>query len=212
MDADRSSVNRREFFRRFLSRGLEQVEQAGHRFADRLTPDVVPIIHQATPVRYLRPPGALPEAAFADTCSRCAKCVEVCPAQCIALMPDRADGLPHIVPRESSCVVCDELACMHVCPTGALGLVERHEIDMGFAAVDQQRCLRRPAISGSEQQGEDCRVCLDDCHIGPSALGLDHNGLVEVRDGCVGCGVCEQHCPTEPASIWVVPKPESTLS
>ena len=37
---------------------------------------------------WLRPPGALPEEQFRDTCSRCGECVRVCPAQCIRIEPD----------------------------------------------------------------------------------------------------------------------------
>ncbi len=92
---------------------------------------------------------------------------------------------------------------------------------MGTAVVDVTRCLRRPtagvdpaargAVARSGDRwpaasgGEDCRLCLHDCPLGETALGLDERGQVEVRSGCVGCGVCERVCPTEPASIVVRP-------
>ena len=40
--------------------------------------------------RFIRPPGALPEAEFLTTCERCRKCVEVCPVDAIfPAGPDR---------------------------------------------------------------------------------------------------------------------------
>lgn len=208
--ADKSSVDRRSFFRQMMLRGLEQLEAAGQSMADQLR-DVTHVpINEPMPTQqpFLRPPGALPEPSFADACSRCGKCVEACPAQCIVLDKDLGDGLPHIVARQMPCVVCDELACMNVCPTGALKLVPREKIDMGLAAVDHDRCLRGPDTVPRHKsaEDEDCQICIQACPYGDAALGLDEQGTIEVRYGCTGCGVCEHRCPTEPASIWVEAK------
>ncbi len=162
-----------------------------------------------------------------DTCSQCGKCAEVCPAQCIVIDSEIADGFPHIIARTSPCVVCSDLSCMKNCPSGALRLVAApEEIRMGLAEVDQKRCLRHPgkaagtggddfgeasgdasggASGGASEIGEDCRLCLTTCPFGEKAIGLDAAGQVEVRAGCTGCGLCERACPTEPASIWVEP-------
>lgn len=159
------------------------------------------VAHEPPPERFLRPPGALPEEQFASSCSRCNKCVEVCPAQCIQLdfTSINAGGLPYIVPREMPCVVCDTLACMHECPTGALRIVPREEIRMGLAVVDHDLCRRNV--------GEDCRHCVESCPIGEAAISIGpQSGRVRVREaGCIGCGICEQSCPTQPASITVWP-------
>ena len=54
-----------------------------------------------------------------------------------------------------------------------------------------------------------CDLCVLECPIGSSALGLvpleGSAGRMtpEVRSGCVGCGVCEMICPAEPAAIVV---------
>jgi ferredoxin-type protein NapG len=187
-------------------------------------------------MRFLRPPGARPEIELADLCSRCGDCVRACPAQCIQLdardeVGDAAaGGLPYIVARQSPCVICEELACMAVCPTGALRPVgAAGEIAMGLAVIDHNRCLRRPfgdgpraggtgaakGVAGTTPHGriaaaaadaEDCRLCIHDCPIGEAALGLNDAGRLEVRGGCTGCGVCERVCPTEGPSIVVWPK------
>lgn len=205
-----SGVTRRGFFRGLVVRSLDQVQQAGQRLADSM-PDVIGQARPQTPqtaqpdpaphgrsVRYLRPPGALPETAFLDACTRCGDCIHACPAQCITVRGDDGPAsFPHILPRHSPCVVCDDLACMKVCPTDALTLVARTEIAMGTALVDTHACLR--------ERGEDCRLCITQCPIGETALALDDQGRVEVRAGCVGCGVCERACPTEPAAITITP-------
>jgi len=219
-----SPGDRRSFFRQILLRGITRAEDSARAIGKRIVPVVegmrseeegVKSEGQAFPVapRFLRPPGALPEDQFAQTCSRCGECVRACPAECIKLdtkVPHEAPhvhaglvagGLPHIIARQSPCVICDDLSCMKVCPTGALKLVESvGQIHMGVAIVDHDRCLRGP--SGHK---EDCRLCITPCPIGETAIGLDAQGLVEVRAGCTGCGVCERACPTEPASVWVVP-------
>jgi len=192
-----------------MLQSIDAAEQAGASIVDRVTdafaesqaPSHPPPV---SPSRFLRPPGALPAEAFADTCSRCGDCVRACPAQCIVLDETVAGGLPHIVARKSPCVVCDDLSCMKGCPTGALQLVgDVSYIDMGMAVMNFERCLR------SESHGrlrEDCTVCIDQCPIEEVAIGLDDAGRVEVRDGCIGCGVCERVCPTQPASITVEPR------
>ena len=57
--------------------------------------------------RYLRPPGAMESGTFETVCSRCAKCVEACPAEAIQLDPNHltAEGFPYIVPADQPCVV-----------------------------------------------------------------------------------------------------------
>jgi ferredoxin-type protein NapG len=148
-----------------------------------------------------RPPGALPEAEFLDTCSRCGKCVESCPAD--AIQPTQSSqpklaGTPYIDPDAQPCVVCDSLACMQVCPSGALQVLSVDNIKIGLAAVNDSTCLRT--------KGVDCRYCVDSCPLGEKAIRLDPQGRVEVISaGCVGCGVCQYECPTGPKSIVIQP-------
>ncbi len=149
----------------------------------------------------LRPPGALPEEDFLKTCSKCGKCVQACPVKCIVIDSEAriGDGLPYIVPALSACVVCDELACMKACPSGALQLVDKTQIRMGLAVVDHGACLR--------SHGEDCRLCVEACPLGSSAIVISEvSGRVLVKtNGCVGCGGCEHACPTEPVAVKITP-------
>jgi ferredoxin-type protein NapG len=153
------------------------------------------------------------EAQFLDTCHRCGRCAEACPAKAIALSDSsdpRVSGTPYVDPDRQACVICDELACMKVCPSGALTLVDRFAIRMGLAVVDHDTCVR--------SKGEPCTICIDKCPIAAVAIRLDETGRVQVIDpgsangpgaisqGCTGCGVCQQYCPTgSEKAIRVVP-------
>lgn len=198
------SMARRMFFRRLLVKGLDRAEEATNKIGERFTHFVEASPRGVAPPpsrRHLRPPGSVSLPLMRESCSRCGKCVEACPANCIILDANHAEGLPHIVPRDSPCVVCSDLSCMKACPTGTLQLVASPaDIRMGVARVDFARCLRK-----ADGSGEDCRLCITPCPMGESAIGLDAIGRVQVRPGCVGCGVCERACPTNPASIWIEP-------
>ena len=149
----------------------------------------------------LRPPGALQETAFLDTCLRCGNCVESCPADAIqSLQSDQPNlaGTPYIDPDAQPCVVCDTLECMQVCPSGALQQLSVHEIQIGLAEVNYDSCLR--------SNGVDCLDCVESCPVGEEAIRLDSEKRIEVLAvGCIGCGVCQYQCPTTPKSIVVQP-------
>ena len=180
--------NRRGFFREFLKRVVDPAAA----YAEKRLPQ--------QPTR-LRPPGALPERTFLDTCQRDGQCVEVCPAE--AIKPYRGPeaalrDTPHIDPADQPCVACDGLLCMSACPSGALSPRPLEQIRMGLAKVDQGVCVRR--------HDDDCRVCLDNCPLSTKALRLDAASAVEVlAAGCIGCGVCQWTCPTSPKAIVVEP-------
>ena len=187
------SRGRRQFFRESFYSIMKPV-------AEFLT-DRIDLPQQMTRT-LLRPPGALPEAEFLEVCYRCGNCVEVCPADAIRLYPSDDENLsntPIVDPDMQACVICDELACMNGCPSGALRLVDSPtDIRMGLAVVRESVCVR--------SQGEDCTVCIDLCPLGDEAIRLSETGLVEVLEpGCVGCGVCQFHCPTQPKAITVTP-------
>jgi ferredoxin-type protein NapG len=191
--------SRRRFFAAGLKALFDRVDEASDRVRHLLPNAAGKPATRARPL--LRPPGALPEATFKETCERSGKCVAACPVQAIQLLRSaerELDGTPHLVPSQRACVVCDDLSCMKACPTGALSFVPREQIAIGFAVVDHQRCLRG--------FGESCRECVDRCPLAATAIGLDERGRVQVRAGCVGCGVCELYCPTTPRSITIEPR------
>jgi NAD-dependent dihydropyrimidine dehydrogenase PreA subunit len=111
--------------------------------------------------------------------------------------PAKAGGVPYIDAETSACVVCANLACMHVCPSGSIVPTSINDIDMGTAVWNASTCVR--------SKGESCTICVDKCPLGSAAIELK-GGQVAVKPlGCIGCGVCQQECPTVPKSIVVIP-------
>ncbi len=170
----------------------------------------------------LRPPGALPEEQFLDTCVRCGQCIKVCPENALqpALFQATLEGMgtPLLVPRIGYCAL-DCTLCGRVCPTGAIqqltALLKRTTV-IGWAYFDRNRCL-----SWLNRQ---CNVCEEACPQSPKAiitrreLYIDEEGNEKaimrpyvVEERCIGCGNCENVCPLEgEAAIRVRRIPEST--
>ena len=186
--------------RGFFKEALNQIMQPVADFLDDRMSEEPPV--EAPNRNLLRPPGALPEAEFLETCHRCGNCVKNCPAN--AIFPLDASTQPHLVktpyidPDEQPCVICDSLACMYVCPSGALQPVYAEDIKIGLAVFNSEACLRTKEVA--------CTYCIDTCPIGADAIHLTAAGGVEViESGCTGCGVCQYACPTVPKSIAIEP-------
>lgn len=146
----------------------------------------------------LRPPGAAAEADFLKMCIRCRKCAEVCPYDSIKM----ADGLsgvkmgtPFIEPRNVPCYLC--MKCPEVCPTEALQPIrEKEAVWMGTAEINRDTCLAYNGVL--------CRACYERCPVYREAIILNEEIYPAVQaEDCTGCGICENVCLTDPASIIV---------
>lgn len=159
----------------------------------------------------LRPPGALAEDEFLDACTRCFKCANACPNQCIKFHGLGA-GIhkmftPYIKARTRGCTLCGE--CARVCPTGALRPFGKTQDDwvagikMGTARVNKAMCY--------SFHGRTCGACYRACPLAGTAMkiGMFETPLVQ-PDGCVGCGLCEQACLHLPQAIRVIPNPNGS--
>jgi ferredoxin-type protein NapG len=185
MPFDFGPGDRRDFFRDSVGQWVEKM------LADTE--------HRLVQERYFRPPGALPEVAFLAACTRCGACTPVCPVHAIVSVPTSgglAAGTPYIDPKSQPCVACADFPCVRACPTGALQLPARGWTGYRLGQVEfvPERCVTFA--------GTPCRVCVDACPIGETALALDEGGHpVLKREGCVGCGVCVRDCITSPSSF-----------
>jgi ferredoxin len=173
--------------------------------------------------RLLRPPGArLTE--FTSVCMRCGECVRVCPTQ--GLQPSLLEGgwqniyTPRLVPRLGYCsYTCT--ACIQTCPTGAippLSIEEKQKTPIGLASINTDRCL--PWAYQTI-----CSVCEEMCPLPEKAINLIDEEITAVdgrlmilkkpvvnRELCIGCGICEYHCPAGgEAAIQVHTLPEQDV-
>jgi len=147
----------------------------------------------------LRPPGSLPENEFLSKCIRCSMCMKVCPTG--GLQPAIAEaGLegfwtPVLVPRMGECAP-ECTACGQVCPTQAIQPFTAEEkawLYIGTAVIDRSLCL----VWNAQKE---CLVCDEVCTYRAIEWKIiDGVAYPIVNDQiCVGCGLCELHCPVQP--------------
>lgn len=154
----------------------------------------------------LRPPGARAPDDFLAACIRCGQCVEACPYDTLRLATDLlgpSRGTPFLDARHVPCYLCrdhDRLKCIEACPTSALEpLADLSEIAMGTAVIDENTCLAYNSVI--------CRTCWHVCPYPNEAIRFDSmlRPVVEEQT-CIGCGLCQHACPTEPGSIPIRPR------
>ena len=150
----------------------------------------------------LRPPGAIREQDFLATCIRCGKCSQACPYRAIRIAGLFTGlenmGTPLIRPREIPCYLC--MKCPPVCPSGALkrDLINKQNVRMGTARIKKKECLA--------WQNTLCRSCYQNCPIFDEAIVMDAELRPVINEKkCVGCGICENVCPVEPAAVVLDP-------
>jgi polyferredoxin len=161
----------------------------------------------------LRPPGALPEKWFTNTCIRCGECIKACITNTLqpCVFESGLEGLwtPRFNMRlagcEQSCNVCG-----HVCPTQAireLSLEEKKYARIGTATLNKDRCI-------AWEQNRLCLKCDEACPYNSIVFKMVEGQKRPFVDEqkCNGCGICEQVCPViGEAAIVVGPMGEIRL-
>ena len=173
--------------------------------------------HREKPIT---PPGSLSIRHLRTHCTACQLCINACPND--VLRP--SSSLDHFMQPEVSfergycrpeCTRCSE-----VCPTSAIQPVtieERTAIQVGHAVWTRDLCV-------PVKDGKPCGLCSRKCPAGaiqmvPLQAGVHRDGrrwldadnkeiprdkvlLIPVvnEEKCIGCGACENLCPSNPLS------------
>lgn len=137
----------------------------------------------------MRPPWALIETAFLDTCSRC----DACEAACDEGIISRGDGgYPQINFASGSCTFCGD--CEAACEDKAL-LAPAPNTVPNAAPWDLGARIGDGCLSAN---GVTCRVCGDRCDARAIRFQLAVGGVANPildKVACTGCGACAHSCP-----------------
>lgn len=183
---DASDLSRKDFFRRtfsFLRKGLSH--HLDHKITKVLDGPV-------------RPPGAIDEVEFLSTCNRCSDCLTACPYEAIQKMPTQGGfgiGTPYIDPSIAACEVCPDSPCIAACETGALVPTPISDWQMGTAIINTEACWT--------YKDKVCTRCYDACPFPEQAIEINGEFHPEILTGCIGCGLCEKACPSNPVGVKV---------
>ncbi len=169
--------------------------------------DIIPKVAPKRTVS-ITPFGSESVKSFYSHCTACQLCVAVCPNN--VLRPSK--DLKHLMQPEMSfergycrpeCVKCSE-----VCPAGAILKItpeEKTQWKVGTAKIAPWLCL---VDNGTV---EECGNCARHCPTGAiQMVRKEPNNPRSVRipsvdeSKCIGCGACENLCPSRPISAITV--------
>lgn len=140
----------------------------------------------------LVPAGAAGLRAFRRKCVGCQLCVKACPEK--VLRPSRNLGrfpLPEMGFEHGYCRP-DCSRCGDVCPAGAILPMKKDvklHTHVGRAVWHRDRCL-------AARDGMTCTACERHCPV--KAIVLVKGVPVVDAAKCIGCGACENLCPSRP--------------
>ena len=170
---------------------------------------LAPILDKEIPQRStpIAPPGALSLRNMAQHCTACQLCVSVCPNQVLRPSGKLSTFMQPEMSYERGYCRPECTKCSEVCPAGAIHPITRADksaIQIGHAVWIRENCI--PLTDGVE-----CGNCARHCPTGAIqmvASDPSDGGSLKIPviddERCIGCGACENLCPSRPFSAIYV--------
>ena len=155
----------------------------------------------------LTPAGSLSARNMKRHCTACQLCVSVCPNGVLRPSTSLETFMQPQMSYERGYCRPECVKCSEVCPTGAIHKItkiEKSSIQIGHAVCVRERCI---PIRDKEQ----CDNCERHCPtkaitMVPSVAGDEKSLKIPTvnEELCIGCGACENLCPSRPLSAIYV--------
>lgn len=167
------------------------------------------IIDKKVPKRRTKivPPGALSIKNLNNHCTACQLCVSACPNGVLRPSSELESFMQPESSYERGYCRPECTRCSDVCPTGAIRPIDdamKSAIQIGHAVWVKENCI--PLTDGVS-----CGNCARHCPTGAISMVLSDPGNEESpkipvvnEEKCIGCGACENLCPSRPFSAIYV--------
>ncbi len=160
--------------------------------------------HRQTPIT---PAGSISARNMATHCTGCQLCVSVCPNDVLRPSTDLNHLMQPTVSYEKGYCRPECNKCSQVCPAGAIrpiSIEDKSSTQVGHAVWIRENCV--PITDGVR-----CGNCAKHCPVGAiSMIRLNPDDPQSLRipsidtARCIGCGACENLCPSRPYSAIYV--------
>lgn len=154
----------------------------------------------------LTPPGSVSARHLQQHCTACQLCVSACPNHVLRPSTDLMHFMQPTMSFEIGYCRPECTRCSQVCPTGAIKPITKEEktaIHAGHAVWVKDNCVVLT-------DGVSCGNCARHCPTGAiQMVEYQHNGQTVMiptvnESRCIGCGACENLCPSRPFSAIYV--------
>ena len=153
------------------------------------------------------PPGSLGLRHMTQHCTACQLCVSVCPNGVLRPSARLSAFMQPEVSYERGYCRPECAKCSEVCPAGAISKItpaDKSAIQVGHAVWIRENCI-------PVKEGVKCNNCVRHCPAeaiqmvlsDPSRPESPRIPVVNV-ERCIGCGACENLCPSRPFSAMYV--------